>query len=72
MSAYHIATPGEWLTATKSNLMVLGCCDCRLVHIVHFRKHKGRFQIRCWRNARRTAAARRKTLVAIQRGVVCG
>lgn len=60
MSAYRQAHMGEWVTADENNLMMFGCCDCRLIHVVEFRRRGGRFQIRAWRNNRATAAARRE------------
>lgn len=50
--------PGEWQQPVRKGYK-MACCDCGLVHNMEFRVHKGKIQIRGWRNSRSTAQMRR-------------
>jgi hypothetical protein len=53
------AIDGEWIEPEHKGSK-LACCHCGLVHRVEYRVVRGRVQFRVWRDARATAARRRK------------
>ena len=55
---YPQITEGEWVTP-KHRGFKLGCCDCGLIHIYHFRIRDGAIQFRVYIDERATAAMRR-------------
>ena len=59
MPRYKIVKAGEWEQPVRKGYRMC-CCDCGLVHVLDFRVVNGRIQFRAFRNARATAAARRK------------
>ena len=64
---------GEWIQPVESpRAYLLQCCDCGLVHSVHFRvgqdrKGKPRAHFKVYRNERVTRAVRRKRNINIVR-----
>src|SRR6185437_14015880 len=64
---------GEWIQPVESpRAYLLQCCDCGLVHSVHFRvgqdrKGKQRAHFKVYRNERVTRAVRRKRNINIVR-----
>jgi hypothetical protein len=40
--------PGEWIQPITEGYR-MSCCDCGLVHLVDFRIHEGRVQLRAYR-----------------------
>lgn len=57
---YRKTTEGEWLEPTPQRGYKMACCDCGLVHVVNFRIRAGKVQFQVFRDARATAAKRRK------------
>jgi len=59
-SAYYQVTDGEWIEVyLKGNKDQ--CCDCGLVHRTNYRlTAKGKIEYQVYRDARATAAARKK------------
>ena len=50
---------GEGFAVRSGRMFRLRCCDCGLVHKFDFRVHRGRIEIRAFRDNRATAAIRR-------------
>lgn len=59
MARYEQIHDGEWFTPKRKGFREQ-CCDCGLVHIVDYRIVNGQIQFRSRRDARATAAVRRK------------
>jgi len=55
---YDKPEAGEWVRPVRRGYK-LACCDCGLVHKFDFRVHRGRIEIRAFRDNRATAAIRR-------------
>lgn len=55
---YKNEVAGRWIQPVRKGYR-MACCDCGLVHVVDFRIHKGRVQMRFFRHNRATAAMRR-------------
>ncbi len=55
---YRPVTSGELLQIPRH--WIIGCCDCHLVHDLHFYIRKRKIFVRVYRNERRTAARRRE------------
>lgn len=68
MSKYVVPTlcDGEWCRPARPTFYEQ-CCDCGLVHKVHYRVRNGKIEFRAWRDPRRTAKARR--VVSYQRRI---
>jgi len=59
-SGYYQVIDGEWV-ATDRKRNREQCCDCGLVHKVNYRINaKGKIEFQVFRDARATAAARRR------------
>lgn len=58
-SIYLNMPSGVWITL-PNKVLDLACCDCSLVHQFVFRIHKGKLQIKGYRNNRATGQLRRK------------
>ena len=58
MAKFAQPKAGEWIQPVRRGYK-MACCDCGLVHTMDFRVHKGRAQLRAWRNERSTAMMRR-------------
>jgi hypothetical protein len=57
---YHQAEDGEWMRMPLRGAFKDACCDCGLVHTLHFRIIDGTLEMKAFRNVRATAAMRRK------------
>jgi hypothetical protein len=68
VSRYEPVREGEWVQPVRRGYL-LQCCDCSLVHVVDFRVHAGRIQLRAWRDERKTAASRRERKRALAKQV---
>lgn len=58
-SEYPLVKAGQWVQPAKSGYK-MECCDCGLVHSLHFRIHAGRIQFKAYRDNRATQRQRRK------------
>lgn len=55
---YKMMEDGEWFRPVQVGHMHM-CCDCSLVHVLHFRVVDGQVEMQAVRHKRATAAARR-------------
>lgn len=55
---YKTVKAGEWVQPVRNGYK-MACCDCGLVHVLDFRLHQGKIQLRASRNERSTAQKRR-------------
>lgn len=56
---WDMPQPGEWIQPI-TRAYKLGCCDCGLVHSVHFRVYDGRAQFKVYRDEKLTRSERAK------------
>lgn len=54
----YLATAGEWIPHKRK--MEWQCCDCGLVHDVHFKILRGEIWVKMFINKKETAKARKK------------
>jgi len=59
-SLYPILADGGVIKTRNTHNLALKCCDCGLVHRVRIGRRGKDIFLRFWRDARRTAAARRR------------
>lgn len=55
---YKSNKAGEWVQPARVYRMM--CCDCGLVHVIHFRIFGGKIRFKVYRDNRATGQARRK------------
>lgn len=56
---------GEWVQPVK-RAYKMACCDCGLVHSMHFRVHNGRAQFKAYRDQKRTSRLRKQSRIRIK------
>lgn len=56
---YKKPKPGEWVQPVRCAYK-LACCDCALVHSMHFRVQNGRAQFKAYRDEKATRLLRKK------------
>lgn len=66
--SYGEVKPGEWLRPPKGKAFKMECCDCGLVHYLHFRVRKGRAEFKAYRNNKATAMIRRSRRLKVMPG----
>ena len=65
MKKFKTLQDGEWRSVGRSSYHLLGCCDCKLTHLLEFELRGQRIWFRGWRLTRTTAKRRRGKRQAI-------